>query len=123
MASKDLLRDLFAEELESGELELASENNVRGVVVVHGISKCGAELVEGTHCPIHKPSEHSLNDRPMYWRGDRGFMERLCDHGIGHPDPDSLDFLRRAIGKEEYKQDVAGVHGCDGCCFTPAVEV
>jgi hypothetical protein len=30
-------------------------------------------------------------------------MERICDHGVGHPDPD------------EFMADV-WVHGCDGCC-------
>jgi hypothetical protein len=32
-------------------------------------------------------------------------MERICEHGIGHPDPDQI------------MRDEAGwVHGCDGCC-------
>lgn len=30
-------------------------------------------------------------------------MERMCPHGIGHPDPDEITL------------DV--VHGCDGCCI------
>jgi len=42
-----------------------------------------------------------------------GLAERLCDHGIGHPDPDSLTWLRRVLGPEA---DWLGVHGCDGCC-------
>ena len=33
-----------------------------------------------------------------------GRGERVCPHGVGHPDPD-----RRHA-------DDPGVHGCDGCC-------
>jgi hypothetical protein len=34
-------------------------------------------------------------------------MERICEHGIGHPDPDD----RRIRTGEDM-----GDHGCDGCC-------
>jgi hypothetical protein len=34
-------------------------------------------------------------------------MERICDHGIGHPDPDDIRV------RERWDE---GVHGCDGCC-------
>jgi hypothetical protein len=47
------------------------------------------------------------------WRSDRGLMERECEHGIGHPDPDDLDFKRR-VGHRDVQ--VLGIHGCDGCC-------
>lgn len=66
-------------------------------------------------CPIHNPSDHHMRDWPLHWRGGpfdsgQGF-ERICPHGVGHPDPDTV---RRAI---EYHEDLsAGVHGCDGCC-------
>ena len=46
----------------------------------------------------------------MNWREDRGILERLCMHGIGHPDRDSALYLE-SIGKSE-----ENVHGCDGCC-------
>jgi hypothetical protein len=35
-------------------------------------------------------------------RFDRSFMERICVHGVGHPDPDSA-------GADP-------LHACDGCC-------
>jgi len=47
-----------------------------------------------------------MADWPQNWRGDRGLMERVCPHGIGHPDPD--DFK----SNDKYES----VHGCDGCC-------
>jgi hypothetical protein len=34
----------------------------------------------------------------------------VCPHGIGHPDPDSMEWLGR-IGVAD-----DGVHECDGCC-------
>lgn len=80
---------------------------------VHPSSEC----YPGLPCVIHSPSEHALSDAPLYWRGDRGLMERVCPHGIGHPDPDCLRF-RRLQGDDD-----PGVHGCDGCCHDegPAV--
>ena len=64
---------------------------------VHAPSVC-----HGQWCLIHNPSEHSMRDFPTHWREDRGFMERICPHGVGHPDPD--DPIADPI------------HGCDGCC-------
>lgn len=64
---------------------------------IHRESDC-----EGTFCVIHNPSDHHMRDWPTYWRQDRGMMERICPHGIGHPDPDDAN--------------PDHVHGCDGCC-------
>jgi len=47
-----------------------------------------------------------MRDWPVYWRDDRKIVERICVHGIGHPDPDQADFLI----------DAGMTHGCDGCC-------
>ena len=63
-----------------------------------------AKLCEGQPCTIHNMSDHSMRSFPQHYRGDRGFMERICPHGIGHPDPDDI------LDKFE------AVHGCDGCC-------
>jgi len=69
---------------------------------------------KGEHCCIHNPSDHPLKDAPMNWRGDRALMERICDHGIGHPDPDDIEFKRLTRG--DVVADAESVHGCDGCC-------
>ena len=61
----------------------------------------------GEHCTIHNRSDHHMRTFPQEWRWDIGIMERICPHGIGHPDPD------------EYLLEVdpnLRVHGCDGCC-------
>lgn len=41
-------------------------------------------------------------------------MERICPHGVGHPDPDHIAFVERVAGKDV--ASVEAVHGCDGCC-------
>lgn len=71
-------------------------------------------------CCIHNPSEHPLRGAPLIWRHSGPFdikpshMERFCEHGVGHPDPDQDAYLRRT-GRTELADNLA-VHGCDGCC-------
>lgn len=62
-------------------------------------------------CCIHSPSNHHLRSWRQHYRFDRDIMERLCSHGVGHPDPDDLK-VRTGSWAE-------GVHGCDGCCHRP----
>lgn len=82
------------------------------LVKVHGRDRC-----KGQHCCIHNPSDHHMVTWRQNWRGDRGLMERMCPHDIGHPDPDDLYYKRLTRG-EEYAY-YEGIHGCDGCCRTP----
>lgn len=79
------------------------------VLRTHGPDQCSGEF-----CCIHNPSDHPLKAAPLNWRGDRGLMERLCEHGIGHPDPDDLAHKRRTM--PDYSERAWGTHGCDGCC-------
>ena len=66
---------------------------------------------EGRGCAIHNhPSNHPLNTAPLNWREDRGILERICKHGVGHPDYDSAEYL------DSVGQSHANIHGCDGCC-------
>ena len=70
------------------------------------------EQCKGSYCPIHNPSDHHMKDWPLHWREDRGFFERICKHGVGHPDPDDV------VYHDKHGVDI-GVHGCDGCCLPP----
>jgi len=63
----------------------------------------------GEHCTLHHRSDHLMRSFPQHWRTDRMMMERICPHGIGHPDP--YDF--KLVGP--YGPDEA-IHSCDGCC-------
>jgi hypothetical protein len=73
----------------------------------HGPSKC-----EGRPCCIHHPSPHRMREWELNIRFDRGIAERICPHGVGHPDPDDATYRRTLPG--EYDD---GIHGCDGCCW------
>lgn len=73
----------------------------------HGPSSC-----VGDHpCAIHNTaSDHPLSEAPLYWRSDIGLLERICGHGVGHPDFDSTKWL------ESVGEDSKSSHACDGCC-------
>lgn len=68
-------------------------------IFVHSVNIC-----QGGPCPIHNPSNHHMRDWPTHWRNDKGIMERICPHGVGHPDPDDRG------------NPCLTIHGCDGCC-------
>lgn len=75
-------------------------------VRIHDETECS-----GT-CPFHNPSAHKMRDWPMTVRTDRNaLVERLCEHGVGHPDPDSTRYLTALWPGGGF-----GIHGCDGCC-------
>lgn len=81
------------------------------VLKVHERAKC-----EGGYCGIHNPSDHPLKDAPRNWRSDKAEMERMCPHGIGHPDKDGLNFSIQMATLNGQNTSYLGVHGCDGCC-------
>lgn len=70
---------------------------------VHPADQC----LNPNGCTIHGPSNHSMVYFPQVFRADRGFMERICPHQIGHPDPDELPIFVNLTDS---------IHGCDGCC-------
>lgn len=76
-------------------------------IIAHKKGACVGDLrfKKTRPCPLHRRTNHSMRSFPQQWRDDRGIMERICPHGIGHPDPDQV--LRTPYD---------GVHGCDGCC-------
>lgn len=69
-----------------------------------------SEACAGRACVVHHPSDHHMRGWLLNWRDDRGLMERLCPHGIGHPDPDDLAY-QLSVGRDD-----VGMHGCDRCC-------
>lgn len=98
------------------------------LMYVHGRDKCEGR---GIPCCIHDPSDHGMRAWPMNWRSDTEVMERMCEHGTGHPDPDHMAYVRSLTPEhdcpDEYPGDEGGacpyphlewqgVHGCCGCC-------
>ena len=55
-----------------------------------------------------------MDDFHLHWRDDRYIFERICPHGIGHPDPDTLQHISQERSKGDAEAEA--VHGCDGCC-------
>lgn len=78
---------------------------------------------EGRPCVVHAPTIHALRDFRLSWREDRQIFERICTHGVGHPDPDSMWFWRELERSRDWPGFAAGqaVHGCDGCCHSEVV--
>lgn len=74
------------------------EHSTQLLFNTHDPSACS-----GRPCTIHNRTDHHMRAFPQHWRYDRGLMERICPHGVGHPDPDS-------------PPGTDMVHGCDGCC-------
>ena len=102
---KQLLADII--ELSSDRYTDSTGREVR----THHSSNCA-----GQNCSIHNPSNHPLKNAPTVWRDDIKMMERICTHGIGHPDVDDVAYNVMILGKDE---NTYAAHGCDGCC-TPA---
>jgi hypothetical protein len=105
---EQMLRDLLAQVgvATSNYEEQVLEGGER--IIAHKASACRQDKTKKVSrpCPIHGRTDHAMRAFPQHWRDDRGIMERICPHGIGHPDPDDS-------GDD-------GVHGCDGCCRPPA---
>ena len=85
-----------------GELERNQLEHPEHIIYTHHRGDC-----KGPVCSIHNRTDHHMRGFPQTWRADRGIMERVCPHGIGHPDPDDYRII---TGIDE------GIHGCDLCC-------
>lgn len=73
-------------------------------LMVHDKENCNDE-----YCCIHNPSNHHMVDWPLHWRSDRHIFERIDPEGVGHPDPDDIEYHKK------YNNDIS-IHGCNGLC-------
>lgn len=94
---------------------MPERNPSPGFEVTQGIPHHTKDQCDGEPCPFHGPSLHPMIEEPMLLR-ESGLIERTCRHGVGHPDPDSVAWFKRRLGRTHM-----GVHGCDGCCRVPEV--
>ena len=86
------------------DMEVVTVGGIR--LRAHAATVCDPSMP----CVIHRPSDHPMRSWKLHWRDDRGIFERICPaHGVGHPDPDQLDYWR-SIGR-----GWEAVHGCCGC--------
>lgn len=60
-------------------------------------------MCRGWDCVLHNPSDHAMRDWPTQYNLEYDTIERLCEHGIAHPDPDNFML-------DGYD------HVCDECC-------
>jgi len=90
-------------------MEYARLEHTRIDLRAHDNSECYDPKV----CTIHNRTDHHMRSFKQFYRFDRGIMERICPHGVGHPDPDEYKII---TGADD------GVHGCDGCCIGFATE-
>lgn len=113
-----LLRDLQAGLTAARDLvtELDSMTEVTEIFGGETIRTHTKDRCAGGPCCIHNPSDHPLRDLPLHWRPTIGLMERICRHGVGHPDPDSLHYETMVYGVDYAK--ARSVHGCcpESCC-------
>jgi len=96
------------------------------VAQTHGPAACA-----GQPCCIHNPSDHPMRDWPLVHRIDEPMYtiefntwgtamhavvvsERVCEHGQGHPDLDSVGYVQHRFGM--IASLTAIYHLCDGCC-------
>jgi len=120
----ELIRfEKFKPHLEVIDTEVSSTGDTVDVVAVvnaHGVkptllmTHSAAAHSANQPCIIHNRNpvaRENVEGWPYLWRLDRGFFERICPHGIGHPDPDYVAYLAAT------KHDGDTVHGCDGCCY------
>jgi len=102
----------IADKLRAGRLNLGAKTVRRpSREHYHHEAKCA-----GYACPIHNPSDHAMRDLPKSIR-ESGLIERICSHGIGHPDPDSVAYFERISPPQQ--KGSWDIHGCDGCCYDP----
>lgn len=78
---------------------------VLGLVNVHEPRLC-----TGRACTIHNPSGHHMDAWPMMWHQEARSFERLCPHGLSHPDPDQFAYWSAA------GLMFRACHPCDQCC-------
>lgn len=106
-----MMRAMMAETLRA-EMSAPLSAYLGGGGRVHTKEQCKASRKAGAPkgCVIHKPTLHRLTGAAQVVRSST-LIEDICEHGVGHPNPDSAAYLNWRDKTEHW-----GTHGCDGCC-------
>ena len=98
------LNVLFYQNMNLPKPELRDDGNTavligtgQVLIKVHAANSC-----KNQYCCIHNPSNHHMVTWPQAFVFSLRRMERLCQHNVGHPDPDEISTNTE--------------HHCDGCC-------
>jgi hypothetical protein len=73
------------------------------LIYVHKKGQC-----KGTYCTLHNRSNHHLRSWPQLWDPQIFAMQRICEHGVAHTDPDEIN--TDVVVRFEHESQ------CDGCC-------
>lgn len=92
-----------------------------GITVDGGLVKVGHSTLRNVHTPqacgpvcwVHRPTDHPMRTWPANWRQNGKLLERVCECGNLHPDPDDLEARRLRGDRHEFE------HHCCGCCNAP----
>lgn len=84
------------------------ENNV---ISIHNPTQCA-----GRPCVFHNPSDHALSKAKVSYNESLHRVERVCSHGIHHPDVDEVVKVYDGFGETEALK-FAKHNDCDGCCL------
>lgn len=87
------------------------------ILATHPADRCA-----GSPCCIHNPSDHPLRHAQLHWDPADKAMSRECIHGLLHPDPDHLSWLRQ-IGRFADAQQQALHTCCSARCCVPVESV
>lgn len=85
---------------------------LQGLVVTHSPNKCA-----GAPCCVHNPSNHHMREWPISFDIRLAYAaSRLCEHGLEHPDPDSMAFFANSSNVSTHMIALMAMHRCDECC-------
>lgn len=82
-----------------------------GLKNVHDKDFCAGQI-----CVMHNPINGDFRRLLLVWENNVKRYERVCEHGVTHPDPSQFAFWR-ATGQEQL-----GTHPCDRCCLDWEIE-
>lgn len=111
-----MTRDVLGNPVKLGRRYKDGSRPYHSRAACQGAAKLTQTVKVAHPCPWHAPSKHGMREWPRVIRFDKlGLVERICAHGVGHPDPDSVAFITDYIIAGDPTGSLS-VHGCDGCC-------
>lgn len=86
--------------------------NGQVLVDIHSINLCASYA-----CSIHHPSQHLMVGMLQVYDFDKKLMQRVCNHGVKHPDPDDRALHLRSKDGFDLSHTCCSKH----CCQPPVI--